>query len=451
MTEKIAIELGEILRNIEYKDGVIQEIIDEITILIEEMDPALIKKETDSAIRNKDNARLIDLLSKIMIFLEKKGIYRPDIPGKLPKLFVNGLNQGNENIFSILKKADIPDEIKKKEAEFLVSCAAITQIGYILINYLVSDAKVGSTGSHVFLIMDCFSSDTVLFIDISIESIREINIKQMYNQKGDFYFLKDKDKDKIQELDHEIYQLLIKYYSFFQITTKSGLSYIILNNLGIVYDTIGRSDMAIAHIKAALRLNPKYIEAHNNLAVMYHKTGRSEDAIARLQKVLLHYPEYSQGYCNLGFIYADLNRDDEAITQINEAINYDPGLALAHNLLGNIYAEQNRDHEAVTEFQEALKINPDYSHARNNLGHVFYELGRYEDAVKEFQEAIRLDPQFIEAHQGIGSALYDMDKYDKAAHSWAKAVYLKPELMKSVPETIKLKVTMSLSRLKFSN
>lgn len=37
MTEKIAIELGEILRNIEYKDGVIQEIIDEITILIEDM------------------------------------------------------------------------------------------------------------------------------------------------------------------------------------------------------------------------------------------------------------------------------------------------------------------------------------------------------------------------------------------------------------------------------
>ncbi|MCK5217570.1 MAG: tetratricopeptide repeat protein [Methanosarcinales archaeon] len=449
MTEKIAVELREILRNIEYHEGVIQEIIDEITILIKEMDTDLIKKETDSAIRNKDNARLIDILSKIMVFLEKKGIYRPDIPGRLPKLLINSLNQGNENIFSILKKADIPDEIKKKEAEFLVSCAAITQIGYILINYLVSDAKVGSAGSHVFLIMDCFSSDTVLFIDISIESIRKINIKQMYNQKGDFYFLKD--KAKIQELDHEIYQLLTEYYSFFQITTKSGLSYIILNNLGIVYDTIGRSDMAIAHIKAALKLNPKYIEAHNNLAVMYHKTGRSEDAITRLQKVLVHSPEYSQGYCNLGFIYADLNRDDEAITQINEAIKYDPDLALAHNLLGNIYAEQNRSHEAVAEFQEALKINPDYSHARNNLGHVFYELGRYEEAVKEFQEAIRLDPQFIEAHQGIGSALYDMDKYDKAAHSWAKAVYLKPELMKFVPETIKLKVTMSLSRLKFSN
>ncbi|MEA3295160.1 MAG: tetratricopeptide repeat protein [Euryarchaeota archaeon] len=449
MTEKIAVELREILRNIEYNEGVIQEIIDEITILIKEMDTDLIKKETDSAIRNKDNARLIDLLSKIMVFLEKKGIYRPDIPGRLPKLLINSLNQGNENIFSILKNADIPDEIKKKEAEFLVSCAAITQIGYILVNYLVSEVKVGSTGSHVFLIMDCFSSDTVLFIDISIESIRKINIKQMYNRKGDFYFLKD--KAKIQELDHEIYQLLFKYYSFFQITTKSGLSYIILNNLGIVYDTIGRSDMAIAHIKAALRLNPKYIEAHNNLAVVYHKTGRSEDAIARLQKVLVHNPEYSQGYCNLGFIYADLNRDNEAITQINEAIKYDPDLALAHNLLGNIYAEQNRSHEAVAEFQEALKINPDYSHARNNLGHVFYELGRYEEAVKEFQEAIRLDPQFIEAHQGIGSALYDMGKYDKAAHSWAKAVYLKPELMKSVPETIKLKVTMSLSRLKFSN
>ncbi len=449
MTEKIAVELREILRNIEYHEGVIQEIIDEITILIKEMDTDLIKKETDSAIRNKDNARLIDFLSKIMVFLEKKGVYRPDIPGRLPKLLVNALNQGNENIFSILKKADIPDEIKKKEAEFLVSCSTITQIGYILINYLVSEVKVCNAGSHVFLIIDCFSSDTVLFIDISIESIREINIKQMYNQKGDFYFLKD--KAEIQELDHEIYQLLINYYSFFQITTKSGLSYIILNNLGIVYDTIGRSDMAIAHIKAALRLNPKYIEAHNNLAIMYHKTGCSIDAIARLQKVLVYNPEYSQGYCNLGYIYADLNRDDEAITQINEAIKYDPDLALAHNLLGNIYAEQNRSHEAVAEFQEALKINPDYSHARNNLGHVFYELGRHEEAVKEFQEAIRLDPQFIEAHQGIGSALYDMGKYDKAAHSWAKAVYLKPELMKSVPETIKLKVTMSLSRLKFSN
>ncbi|MBC2699527.1 MAG: tetratricopeptide repeat protein, partial [ANME-2 cluster archaeon] len=62
----------------------------------------------------------------------------------------------------------------------------------------------------------------------------------------------------------------------------------------------------------------------------------------------------------------------------------------------------------------------------------------------------KLDPMFTEAHQGMGLACYNKGRYDKAAHAWARAVYLKPELMDSVPDKLKLKVKMGVSRLKFS-
>jgi tetratricopeptide (TPR) repeat protein len=425
-----------------YPEARTQDILEELNNLFKEIDFDKIKQASDSALEEKDKTRLISLLNDLMILLEKRGYYRPDFPRYLLVLLVNGLNRRGENIFSILEKARIPEKEKRKEIEFLVSCAAITQLGYILLSCLVPEVKAATAGPHVFTIIECFPPNPI-FVDFSLDSIREINVQQAYYQEENYYYLKN-----IAIFDKETSELVAKYYSFFHVVHGSGLSHNIHNNLGIAYDEVGRYEEAIEEFQEALRLDSGYIEVHNNLAVTYDKMGRYEEAIMELQEALRINPDYMEAHTNLGNIYVKLGRYDQAIAELKEAIKLNPSYAPAHNNLGNIYAEQKRNQEAIEEFQEALRLNPSYALVHNNLGNIYAEMGKLEDAVREFQEALSLDPEFPEAHHGLGLLYYSMGKFDRAVHAWIRAVYLNPEFLESVPEKLRLKVGQGISRLK---
>jgi len=387
----------------------------------------------------------IKSLKDLMFLLEGKGIYRPDAPIHLIKQLINGLNLKNEDIFYIISSARMPLEEKLKELEFLASCAAITQLGYILLNCLVLEVKAASSGEHVFLVIDSFSPDSMIFVDFSIDSIKEIN-KSIYDRTENCWQLRT--ESDLSDLDPETAEYLNKYYSFFQLTSGIGLNHNIHNNLGLAYDKIGNFENAIGELQEALLLDPGYIEVYNNLAVTYHKMGMPDNAEKELKEAIRLNNGYSEAHCNLGNIYASSGRLEEAIAEIKEALRINPGYAPAYNNLGNIYSLQNMKTEAINEFMEALRIDPKYAAARNNLGNLYFESGMYDDAIKEFQEALNIDPFLPEAYFGAGLVYYDLKSYDKAAQAFIKAVYISPELLDCVPDNLILKVRQGVSRLK---
>jgi tetratricopeptide (TPR) repeat protein len=441
-------EIRSLLVQLGYNEALIQDIQNKLNTLFKEIGFPEIKISIFSASQKKDITQLVDSLKTLIVSLEDKGFYRPDIPKPLLKLLVNGLNLKNEDIFATLDRSAIPDEIKRNEKEFLVSCAAITQLGYILLSCLVPDVKAVSAGPHVCIMIDGFSPGSMIFIDFSLDEIKEINVKHVYDRRDNFYYLKN--PGEIPVLDEETSGLLVKYYSFFQVTTDIGLSHIIHNNLGIVYDTAARYAEAITEYRKALKLNPDYIEAHNNLAVIYNRMGRDEEAVLELREVLRLNPGYTEGHSNLAHVYTEMGRYDEAIFELEKTLGLNPDYAPAHNSLGHIFTGRKKYHEAVKQFQEAIRLDPKYVLAHNNLGYVHLELEKYEDAIKEFEQVTKLDPMFYEAYKGMGLAYYNKGRYDRAAHAWARAVYLKPELTDCVPDELKLKVNMGISRLKFS-
>src|SRR3989304_4983547 len=218
-----------LLTRIGYSESSINDIMCELEILFVQLDFNKIIQKADSAREAKDTEGLIACLKELMLALENKGFYRPDFPVKLIRLLVNGLNLKNEDIFVLLDKASISQEEKSKEQEFLASCAAITQLGYILLHPLVNEVKAASSGPHVFLLIDSFSPDSQIFVDLSIDSIKEIDIKR-YDRKDNFYYLKNSEGDNYTS------ELLTDYYSHFQVISGIGLAHNIHNNLGIVYE-----------------------------------------------------------------------------------------------------------------------------------------------------------------------------------------------------------------------
>lgn len=390
---------------------------------------------------SNDAAKLIVLLKNLMKLLEDRGYYRPDAPTELIRLLVNGLNLRNEDIFAVLDRAGIPETEKDKEKELLASCAAITQLGYILTGRLVPEVKAASAGPHVFLIVDTVSPDSMIFVDFSIDSIIEVD-KQQYLRKENYYYLERPGADD------ETLKLLTEYYSFFQATSGTGLSHNIHNNLGIAYDKIGRYGEAIEELQCALKLNPGYIEAHNNLAIAYEHAGRTEEAITELGHALRLNPQYVEAHSNLGNVYAGQGRFEDGIKELEEALRIRPGYAPAHNALGNIFAEQGKEQEAIEKFREVISIDPGYAPAHNNLGNAYAGQGKYEEALREFEEALRLVPEFPEAYCGIGFVYYNLGSYDRASRAFVNAVYLAPLLLDAVPPKLSLKVRQGISRMK---
>jgi len=433
------------LAQLGYNEKFIQDISAELNKLFNEIDFTSIKQRVNLAIIEKDTAGLIKSLKDLMFRLEDKSIYRPEAPVRVIKLLINGLNLKNEDIFYLIARAQMPIEEKLKEQEFLASCAAITQLGYVMLKCLVPQVRAASSGEHVFLVIDSFSPDSKIFADFSIDSIKEINVN-LYEVKENHWKLR-KNQD-FSGLETETAEYLTQYYSFFQLASGIGLNHNIHNNLGLAYDKLGRFDEAIEELKAALHLYPDYVEVHNNLGVTYDKMEMPDEAEIELREAIRMNPEYLEARCNLGNIYACSGKLQEALMEFEEAQRINPRYAPLHNSLGNIHAIEKRVLEAIKEFMAALEIDPKYVPARMNLAHIYYESGRHEEALKEFNEALSLDPNLPEAYFGIGLVFYELKSYEKASQAFIHAVHGSPGFMDRVPDTLIIKVKQGISRLK---
>ncbi|MDW7727274.1 MAG: tetratricopeptide repeat protein [Candidatus Methanoperedens sp.] len=435
--------LKNLILHLGYHETATQDIIAELDVLFDEIAFDKTKQAVDAAIQQKDTESLKKSLKDLVTSLEGRGFYRPDYPAPLIVLLVNGLNLREEDIFSVIGKSNLTRDEKLEEMELLASCAAITQLGYILLSCLMPDVKAANAGPHVFLLIDSFSKDSFVFVDFSIDSIIEVPAG-IFSGDGENYSL----IEDVELPDGETSQLVKEYYSFFQVTRNNGLTHNIHNNIGNTYERVGEFGKAIEELTQAIRLNPGYIEAHNNLAVARFKNGEPDKAIKLLQKAIKLYPRYAEARSNLGNIFLSMQRYDDAISEMEEALRLKPGFAGGYNNLGNIYAELERTDEAIEKFTEAIRLDPDYALAHNNLGNMFAASGKYEMAITEFEEAVRTAPGLTEAYHGLACVYYELGSVDKAVHAWARAVILEPGLMDSVPDSLMLKVSKGVSRMK---
>jgi tetratricopeptide (TPR) repeat protein len=433
------------LAQLGYNERFIQEISAELNKLFKEIDFTSIEERVNLAIIEKDTIGLIRSLKDLMFRLEDKGIYRPEAPVRLIRLLINGLNLKNEDIFYLIARAQMPMEEKLKEQEFLASCAAITQLGYVMLKCLVPQVRAASSGEHVFLVIESFSPDSRIFADFSIDSIKEINVN-LYEVKENHWILR-KNQD-LSGLETETAEYLTQYYSFFQLASGIGLNHNIHNNLGLAYDKIGRFDEAIEELKAALHLYPDYVEVHNNLGVTYDKMEMPDEAQTELQEAIRMNPGYLEARYNLGNIYACSGKLEEALLELEEAQRINPRYAPLHNSLGNIHALEKRESKAINEFMAALDIDPKYVPARMNLANMYYESGRYDEALREFNNVLSIDPALPEAYFGLGLVFYELKSYEKASQAFIHAVQGSPGFMDHVPDMLILKVKQGVSRLK---
>jgi Tfp pilus assembly protein PilF len=175
--------------------------------------------------------------------------------------------------------------------------------------------------------------------------------------------------------------------------------------LGLCYAMTEWRDEALASFDAAIKLNPRYVEAHLNRSIVLSDLGRpkeAEEALARAHE--LGRPDAT------GFPAVVANR-----------------LANMHAELGRAYREAGALTHAISEFQAALGIREGFADVRLELARTFMEAGDAASASVEIETVLKIRPDWIEAMLLRGLAAYLAGDLEEAKAVWEDASKRHPE------------------------
>ena len=169
--------------------------------------------------------------------------------------------------------------------------------------------------------------------------------------------------------------------------------------LGLSLAFIDRPDDALAAFDEALRLNPRYVEAHLNRALLLGTLGRDAEARDGLERAAhLGQPDAS------GFPALVGNR-----------------LANAHAALGREYRDAGALDEAIAQYRRALELRGTYADIRLSLARALIERGLHDEAASELDQVLNARPQALDALLLRG--LCDFLRHDLAGaeRAWNRA------------------------------
>jgi CHAT domain-containing protein/Tfp pilus assembly protein PilF len=190
----------------------------------------------------------------------------------------------------------------------------------------------------------------------------------------------------------------------------------------------------------------------NNIGLVYRSLGRYEEALQQYQQALAIRREVSdrpgEGTTlnNIGSVYQSLGRYEEALQQyqpalaISREVGNRAGEGVTLNNIGEVYRSQGRYEEALQQYQQALVIRREVSDrlgegtTLNNIGSVYKSLGRYEEALQQFQLALAIFRELGDrlgegvTLSNIGAVYRSLGRYEEALQQYQQALAIHREV-----------------------
>lgn len=91
----------------------------------------------------------------------------------------------------------------------------------------------------------------------------------------------------------------------------------------------GREDEALALLRRALRLRPKYADIHNLMGVCQSHRGDSAAAVRHFLKAVSLAPNFTRAWLNLAFLYEQRGKDRASLAAYHRVLKLDPKNAIA--------------------------------------------------------------------------------------------------------------------------
>ncbi len=139
--------------------------------------------------------------------------------------------------------------------------------------------------------------------------------------------------------------------------------------------------------------------AYDNIGLVYQALGKHSKSIKLFEKALNIKPDYIKSHINLGNSYFKLDNYELSIDSYNNAIKIDPNDATIYHKIGEVYLKIDDHERALEMFNLSSKIDTMYAPSYWSRGEIYENRGEnsialkfYETSVKKFQSTNYITP-----------------------------------------------------------
>jgi len=204
-------------------------------------------------------------------------------------------------------------------------------------------------------------------------------IKKNVKEKTEKYFELGKKKETEKDDAKTLYEVgvqalnLMDYtkaiHSFVKSIQKNNFFLPSYLNLGSALIRVKKYDDAAEVLSDAIKLSPNNSDLHNNLGVVYEKLEKTDLAIKEFEKAT-EIKDNIEAYFNLSRIYFTSGNIDKSIEMLEKIIEINPKRMDVYHNLGGLYFKKGEKQKAIAILEKALQIDPKNEVVRKNLENV---------------------------------------------------------------------------------
>jgi protein O-mannosyl-transferase len=180
--------------------------------------------------------------------------------------------------------------------------------------------------------------------------------------------------------------------------------------LGIELISGGQVAPGIEELERFVTLAPSHsraADAHATLGGVYLSNGQLDQAAAHLREAVRLEPRRGSAHGSLGRLLIRQGRIAEGIGELQTSVDLEPGDLDTLRLLGIMQGQSGQLAAAVKTFRRAIELYPKSSRDHYLLGRALAAMGQIAAAVPYFAQAVVLDPQNAEARADLQRAERD--------------------------------------------
>jgi len=191
---------------------------------------------------------------------------------------------------------------------------------------------------------------------------------------------------------------------------------------GILHWYLYEDENAFRDFSEAIELDPKNVWGYYYRAKLFND-GYIETsvAIADLKRALKIDPKFVAAYAVLGDVYLSLDELAEARSAYENALDLSDEYAYALAQRGYIYYLEGDYDRSIEDLNHAVEIYPEYGDAYFRLGHNYLDLGRFNEAVEAYDHAVQIygdDAQLGYYYRAV--AYEENDNFDQAYRDYMR-------------------------------
>jgi tetratricopeptide (TPR) repeat protein len=216
-------------------------------------------------------------------------------------------------------------------------------------------------------------------------------------------------------------------------------SIVVRTSLGVALHRSGQDDRALACYEAALKIDPRYAEAHYFRANILYGQGNVSEALAGYTLALGLKPELVEAHQNPVpqdrlTDYSDapaemhrISRPARRILDLSKSLDTNPRQI---NLLKERAAEYSRlwnYEQAIVDYSSSLAIYPEDAITLHLRGVAYEQIGQSHHAMKDYQQAMSIDPKLAEEYFERGVTYGKMGNFRQSIASLTDGIRLDPQ------------------------